>query len=94
MQGVFLLGPPASPRNEAKARSEIKSTAPIRRSAKTIAEFRAAYGFSPNTWKRLRRAGDIPRLTWLTQRKAIILPQHEQSWLDARTDPVRDNDAA
>jgi hypothetical protein len=69
--------------------SDTKSTAsPVQRSAKTIAEFRAAYGFSPNTWKRLRRAGDIPRLTWLTKRKAIIRPEHEREWLDARTDPA------
>jgi hypothetical protein len=55
---------------------------------KTLAQFREHYGISERNWKRLKAAGDIPRRTWITPAKAIIRPEHEKAWLDARTDPA------
>jgi hypothetical protein len=55
---------------------------------KTLRQFCEAYGISERNRKRLRAANDLPRLTWITSHKPIIRPQHEQEWLDARTDPA------
>jgi hypothetical protein len=61
--------------------------APIQRS-KTPAQFRQAHNFSERTWKRLKAKGDLPRLTHITSRKAIITAENEKAWLDRRTDPA------
>jgi len=55
---------------------------------KSLRQFCEAYGISDRNRKRLKAAGDLPRLTWITPNKPIIRPQHEQEWLDARTDPA------
>ena len=57
---------------------------------KTLAQFRQAYGISERNWKRLRANNDVPRMTWITPRKPIVRPQHEEEWLERRTDPVPD----
>ena len=54
----------------------------------TFKQFRADNHISERTWKRLKAAGDIPRITWITKRKGIIRYEHGRAWLDARTDPV------
>jgi hypothetical protein len=51
----------------------------------TPAQFRKKYGISERGWK---RTNPKPRMTWLSERKPIIRPQHEEEWLDARTDPA------
>jgi hypothetical protein len=53
--------------------------------AMTADEFRAAYRIGRSTWKRLRARGDHPTLTWITERRYVIRPQHAREWLDART---------
>lgn len=55
---------------------------------KTLAQFRETYGISERSWKRLRAKKDVPRLTWITSRKAIVRPEHEREWLDRRTEPA------
>jgi hypothetical protein len=60
----------------------------------TPKEFRAKHRFSARTWRRMKDANDLPRLTWLTARKPIITPENEQAWLDARTDPPRDDESS
>jgi hypothetical protein len=66
--------------------SSIKtSPIPFLRS-KTPEQFRQAHGFSKRTWNRLKFDGGLPRLTWITSRKAIITAENEKEWLDARTD--------
>jgi hypothetical protein len=49
------------------------------------AEFCAFARMSPSTFKRHRLRGTGPRLTWTSQRRFIIRPQHAREWLDART---------
>jgi hypothetical protein len=53
--------------------------------AMTVNEFCAAYHIGRSTWKRLRARGDHPALTWITERRYVIRPQHAREWLDART---------
>jgi hypothetical protein len=60
----------------------------------TPREFCAEYGFSYRTWKRLRAAGDAPRLTWISANKCIIRFEHAKAWLDARTEPASEEAAA
>jgi hypothetical protein len=57
------------------------------------AEFCAFARMSPTTFKRHRLRGTGPRLTWTSQRRFIIRPEHAREWLDARTDPPRDDAA-
>jgi hypothetical protein len=66
--------------------SEAKSDEP---DSYTIKEFRARNRISERTWKRLRAAHDIPRLTHITAHKTIIRREHAEAWLAARTDPAR-----
>jgi hypothetical protein len=56
----------------------------------TLKQFRADNHISERTWKRLKAAGDIPRITWITSRKGIIRDEHGREWLDRRTDPAPD----
>jgi hypothetical protein len=58
------------------------------RPSKTPEQFRTAHQFSVRTWKRLKAADDLPRLTWITGHKAIITPASEDEWLAARTTPA------
>jgi hypothetical protein len=81
-QALFLLPRPAT-----EGRMAMTARLMPARGGKTIAQFRACYGISERNWKRLKADGDIPRLTWITSAKAIIRQQHEDEWLDARTDP-------
>jgi hypothetical protein len=83
--GAVLFYLALRPATEAKAMS--KQLIPAS-GGKTLAQFRTAYGISERSWKRLKAAGDIPRRTWITSNKSIIRPEHEQAWLDARTDPA------
>ena len=59
-----------------------------RSGSSTLKQFRADNHISERTWKRLKAAGDIPRITWITKHKGIIRDQHGREWLDARTDPA------
>ena len=69
--------------------STISSGVTGRRSgSSTLKQFRADNHISERTWKRLKAAGDIPRITWITKAKGIIRDEHGREWLDARTDPA------
>jgi len=57
-------------------------------SSSTLKQFREDNNISERTWKRLKAAGDIPRITWITKHKGIIRNEHGRQWLDARTDPA------
>jgi len=57
-------------------------------SSSTLKQFRADHHISERTWKRLKAAGDTPRITWITKTKGIIRDEHGREWLDARTDPA------
>jgi hypothetical protein len=60
----------------------------------TPREFAEDYGFSYRTWKRLRAAGDHPALTFITAHKAIITAESAKVWLDKRTEPASEDNAA
>jgi hypothetical protein len=51
----------------------------------TSDEFCAFARMSPTTFKRHRQRGTGPVLTWTSERRYVIRPQHAREWLDART---------
>jgi len=47
-----------------------------RSGSSTLKQFRADNHISERTWKRLKAAGDIPRITWITKCKGIVRDEH------------------
>ena len=83
--GLFFYALRLAQHREAKAMSKLLLP---KGGGKTRRQFCETYGISERNRKRLQAANDIPRLTWITPNKPIVRPQHEQEWLDARTDPA------